>query len=286
MIIQANHLNFNYQQKVQAQQDGKTSGLSLGGVMGNGLKVGNKHAAGLSPQLTRVSKTTETTTSTSQIQDRVDVFGDLMGRYLNGFQDESGETKDSTGLVSSLKNTVSWIENQYGKDAATASMGMIVQSASQGQSEEAIGEGLLNVLRMVDRNFGIAAGDTAIAQFNSGVNQELNDFFDNGSNEIFMASSPAAAATAGSETAALSNRVLTQVQATLDTVGDDDGDDEEINPTKELLNALLADIEEQGGIEADKDELDKTAKQQSRQQALAAYTTMPAPDAQLLSASV
>ncbi|WP_147819901.1 hypothetical protein [Salidesulfovibrio onnuriiensis] len=276
MIIQASHLNFNYMQKVQEQQDGKTSALGFGASAGLAKQKAKTEVA---PQLSTVPKAEK---QDSQIQDRVDVFGDLMGRYLQGFQQpaddgQEGESKDPTALVSSLKDTVRWVEDQYGKDAATAAMGMIVQSASRGQSEEAIGDGLLNVLKMVDRNFGIAAGDAAIAKFNSGVNKDLNAFFDNGSQEVFFAAE--SSSTVG-EAASLTSRVLTQAQQAVET------DKEEVDPTKELLDALINDIMEEGGIPSAKEELDEAAKQQGMQQAMAAYTSMPAPDAQLLSMSI
>lgn len=276
MIIQGNHLNYNYMQKVQAQQDGKQSGLGSGAGMSlNTLKAKTEAA----PQLSMVPKVEKTDKQQSQIQDRVDVFGDLMGRYLQGFQQpaaegQESETKDPTALVSSLKDTVRWIENQYGEDAASASMAMIVQSSSRAQSEEAIGDGLLNVLKMVDRNFGTAAGDTAIARFNSGVNRELNEFFDNGAQELFFASEPAAAA---GESASMNSRFFIQAQQA------ETEEEEEINPTKELMDALLRDLEEQGAVDSDSEQTIQTATAQGIKHAAAAYTASPSPDAQLVS---
>lgn len=264
MIIQANHLNYNYMQKLQAQQ-------RTGHAFGQGTAQKQTGPA-MAPRIARTPDAGAP--DKSEIQDRVDVFGDLMGRYLNGFTDEKGETKDSTSLVSSLENTVRWIEERYGKDAATASMGMIVQSASNGQSEEGIGNGLLNVLKMVDRNFGIAAGDEAIAKFNSGINEELNGFFENGANEVFFASTSAPAG----ETAGISSQFFVEAQKA------EEESEESVDPTKELLDMLLEDIEQQGGIESTKEALDEQARQTGMQQALAAYTSVPAPEAQLMSA--
>mgnify|MGYP000754852807 CR=1 FL=1 len=279
MILQASHLNSTLLQ--QNQSSDQQSGSGFGTLFGSSAKNSSSTA---SPQLTISSSAL--TKSYSAINDKVDAFGDIMGSYLNGFTDKSGEEKDSSGLVSSLEDTVRWIEEQYGEDAATAAMGMVVQSASSGQSEQAIGDGLLNTLKMIDRNYGINAGNSAIEQFNNGVNKELNSFFDNGSEEVFHAVTTSQASDGSSS---VTSRVLTQT-ATAEVTDDE----ETINPTEELLAALEKDLAEQSGLQSLSQQLDAETSPEElstadvtsavMSKALSAYGATEAPQAQLLSA--
>lgn len=258
MIIQGNNLNYNYMQQMQTQQTKTTSAGSAGSAN-----------SGISTRIAPKAKA-----DSSAVKDRIDAFGDLMGKYLQGFTDEEGNAKDSSELVNSLKSTVRWVEGNFGKDAATATMGMVVQSASSSSSEEGIGNGLLNALKMVDRNFGFAAGDQAIATFNSGVNRKLNDFFDNGSMETFVA-----AETTG-EGANVSSRFFIQ------SVQQAEQQTEEVDPNEALLESMQEDLEEIGAVNSLKQELDEETAPASMQQALAAYSQTPAQEPVLFEAMV
>lgn len=121
-------------------------------------------------------------------EDSLSAFAAEMSNRLTGAaQDEQGQDKDASGLVSSLTSTVRWMKDRYGDDAATAAMGMILGSTQAGATEDSLSDGLLKTLRMVDNNFGFDAGDAAISRFNGSLNNEINAFFDNGQTERFMA---------------------------------------------------------------------------------------------------
>jgi hypothetical protein len=283
MIIQASHLNSTFVQ--QNQDSDQQSGFgSLFGA--SAQKRQNTQAASTSPKLT-IARPAALQTPATAMNDRVDAFGSIMDSYLKGFTDEKGAEKDSSGLVGSLEDTVRWIEEQYGKDAATTAMGMVVQSAASGQSEQAIGDGLLNTLKMIDRNFGINASDTAIAKFNSGVNKELNSFFDNGSQEVFHAKRPAQGTDSVSN---VSSRVLTQTAATETT-----DEEETVDLTEELLAALEKELSEQSELQSLSHQLENKLSPEAltsangdsalMNKALAAYAQPAAtPQAQVFSA--
>ncbi|TVM16672.1 hypothetical protein DPQ33_11810 [Oceanidesulfovibrio indonesiensis] len=135
-----------------------------------------------------------------------DAFGLDMTRRLEATQpaatekttDESGEGPEQTigkveasRLGKALAQAVEFIREKFGDDAATAAMGIVYQSGGDGQlTEESLGKGLLNVVRMVDRNYGFAAGDMVMGQFNGELNNALNNYFDNGFQETFFAVTP------------------------------------------------------------------------------------------------
>ncbi|QJT09996.1 hypothetical protein [Oceanidesulfovibrio marinus] len=101
------------------------------------------------------------------------------------------EQPDASRLGSALAQTAEFIRGKFGDDAATAAMGIIYKSVGDGPlSEENLGKGLLNVVRMVDKNYGFAAGDTLMGQLNGELNNALNDYFDNGFQETFFAVTP------------------------------------------------------------------------------------------------
>lgn len=91
-------------------------------------------------------------------------------------------------LSGALSGSVRWVADKFGDAAATAVMGIVYKSVGDGPvTEDALGEGLLNALRFVDRQFGTTSGDAFMAQLNGGgLNDALNDYFDNGLSERFM----------------------------------------------------------------------------------------------------
>lgn len=102
---------------------------------------------------------------------------------------EGAEKKDPTDLENALAGAVDFIRENFGAEAATASMALVMQTVSgEGASEEQVGSALLSVLRFVDRNFGFAAGDRVMAEFNGDLNEALNRYFENGFEETFYAS--------------------------------------------------------------------------------------------------
>lgn len=150
--------------------------------------------------------------------------------------DSEGNPKDSGDLRQSLGQTMDWIRERYGDDTAAAAAGMILQSTSSEVNEDTLGDGLLNTLKFIDRNFGFAAGDEAIDKFNGALNQEINEYFDNGADELFFA---AEASTDGaSPVQNLGTRIF------MDTTQDAALDEDAVDPTTQLLDKLKEDLDE------------------------------------------
>lgn len=92
-------------------------------------------------------------------------------------------------LAASLEDAMRHVADAHGDRAATAFMGLVMKRLGDGSvSEESLGNGLLDGLRFIDRQFGTAAGDSLIARFNGGLNDSINGFFGNGHDELFLAS--------------------------------------------------------------------------------------------------
>lgn len=101
-------------------------------------------------------------------------------------------------LEQSLARAVDHIRSNFGNAAAQATMGLVYKEVGNGPvSEDSLGQGLLQALRFVDRNFGFAAGDRLMAFFNSDLNKAVNEYFDNGLMEVFYAAGPGNGAAAG-----------------------------------------------------------------------------------------
>lgn len=136
-----------------------------------------------------------------------------------GAEGSTESTKDSSALASALASAVETIGERLGQATATASIGLLARRLGEGEiTEDTIGEGLLDVLRLVDRNFGTAEGDALMATFNGSLNRALNDYFDNGLNETFYAAS---SGSGGGSTAQAASGLVAQMQ---DTLGQDAAD--------------------------------------------------------------
>lgn len=107
-------------------------------------------------------------------------------------QEEStpDKTVDSSALASSLENAANYIKKEFGDEASTAFMGIVVKHAGNSVTEESLGNALLQSVKFIDRNFGFSAGDKVMDQFNSDINKTMNDYFDNGLQEHFFAVNP------------------------------------------------------------------------------------------------
>lgn len=215
-------MNLSYLQQLQA--NGSPSSLSVGssaasGGTGRGLSLGE--------------------TVADQIVARI-------GTRV----DDTGQAKDVAGLRDSLASALDWVRGQYGDDAGAAASGMLLSATADGVTEDSIGDGLLDTLRFIDRNFGTSAGDTAIAQFNAGVNAELNDFFDNGANEIFYAADGGTSAETSGDVSA---RFLTRALESADAGGTD-----AVSVTGQLLAQLKGDLDQSAGMTDLAAQLDET----------------------------
>ncbi|WMW64331.1 hypothetical protein [Nitratidesulfovibrio liaohensis] len=168
---------------------GEGLGALLGTSVGSGTSTGSgTRTSGLSPDKT------------------ADVFGADIVRRTSvapaAATDTNGTRTDATtgaastaptdaerdALSGALSGSVRWVADKFGDAAATAVMGIVYKSIGDGPvTEDALGEGLLNALRFVDRQFGTTSGDAFMAQLNGGgLNDALNDYFDNGLSERFM----------------------------------------------------------------------------------------------------
>jgi hypothetical protein len=82
-------------------------------------------------------------------------------RRMGEVTDENGETKDTGALRDQLASTMDWVREKFGDDTAAAAAGMVIQATSSGVNEDTLGNGLLNTLKFIDRNFGTNAGGPA-----------------------------------------------------------------------------------------------------------------------------
>jgi hypothetical protein len=97
-------------------------------------------------------------------------------------------TVDAKGLEEAVSGAVDYIKDRFGDRAARAVMGIVVNRAGYGPlTEESLGDGFTDALEFVDKSFGVAEGDKAMAFFNGALNNAINGFFQNGKNESFLA---------------------------------------------------------------------------------------------------
>ena len=281
MIIQGSHMNHSFMQKLQAQ---KSQGNSLGNAsslledsinsrLGSGLSVAGR--TGSQTALETVVKSVELAGKLPQQSPETvgQAVANEVVRRMQVKTDEDGQPKDVSDLRESLGSTLDWITGRYGDDAGTVAASMMLSATSGTVDEEAIGDGLLNTLKFIDRNFGYAAGDAAIAKFNSGINRELNDYFENGLSEVFYAETAGDAANT-SETQGLTARFF--ARAVQDS-GADDQDAASI--TEKLLADLKADLENTGALNdlATRLEAEFNPARAAVQNAVAAYSQTAVP---------
>ncbi|MEF3696216.1 hypothetical protein [Desulfolutivibrio sp.] len=145
----------------------------------------------------------------------------------------TGEAADSKGaaLAASLADAVDFIREEYGSDAATATMGLVLQNVGDGAlTEENLSNGLVAALKFIDKNLGTAAGDRVISKFNGSLNDSMNRYFENGHEELFVAVENGVASTGAAASTAL----------TLETVAD--SDDEDSQSAEDGILAMLKEI--------------------------------------------
>ncbi len=177
---------------LRAQNGLSPYGEGLGALLGSSTGTGAR-ASGLSPDKTAdvfgadivrrapvAPATTDTTGTTGAV-----------GTTTNAATDAASTAPtdaERDALSGALSGSVRWVADKFGDAAATAVMGIVYKSIGDGPvTEDALGEGLLDALRFVDRQFGTASGDAFMAQLNGGgLNDALNDYFDNGLSERFM----------------------------------------------------------------------------------------------------
>ena len=289
MIIQASHMNFNFMQKLKAQQE---QGGDLGSnaqfmqqsataQLGSGMNIDER--AGFTPPM--VPQDLLPAQSTEKSQQRNDqqqgpqtigaaVANEVIRRLEESTNNEGGEgdqPKDHQDLRHSLGQTLDWINQRFGKEAATAAAGMVMSSTSSGVTEESIGDGLLQSVQLIDRNFGIAAGDATMANFNSNVNVALNNYFENGKTETFhAATTPIEGASANKD---ISARFFARAVQ--------DASKETVDPNQKLLEELQKELDEVAELQNLTNQLEAkfnpTKAMATPQAAINAYTEQSIP---------
>ena len=177
---------------LRAQNGLSPYGEGLGALLGTGSGA-NARTSGLSPDKTADVFGADIVRRTSVAPAATDTTGatGAAGTTTNAAADAASTAPtdaEREALSGALSGSVRWVADKFGDAAATAVMGIVYKSIGDGPvTEDALGEGLLNALRFVDRQFGTASGDAFMAQLNGGgLNDALNDYFDNGLSERFM----------------------------------------------------------------------------------------------------
>ncbi|MDR3043407.1 MAG: hypothetical protein LBU75_03980 [Desulfovibrio sp.] len=167
---------------------GEGLGALLGTSAGSGTNTGSgARASGLSPDKTAEVFGADIVRRTSVVPAATDTTGTTTNAATEAASTAPTDA-ERDALSDALSGSVRWVADKFGDAAATAVMGIVYKSIGDGPvTEDALGEGLLNALRFVDRQFGTASGDAFMAQLNGGgLNDALNDYFDNGLSERFM----------------------------------------------------------------------------------------------------
>ncbi len=143
-----------------------------------------------------------------------------------------GQDLKGSALASALADSMDFIRERYGSDAATAAMGLVLQHVGDGAlTEDSLGDGLVAALKFIDTNLGIAAGDAVMAEFNGALNTAINRYSENGAEEEFVAVESTAEAT--------DTLAETMAQAVADA--DESEESDAVSPEEGLL-AMLRDL--------------------------------------------
>ncbi|GFK95676.1 hypothetical protein NNJEOMEG_03544 [Fundidesulfovibrio magnetotacticus] len=119
----------------------------------------------------------------------VEAFADEIARRASQTPAAEGAERSvgGEGLSSAVEDAVDYVRERHGDQAARAVMGIVLSRAGDGPvSEDALGQGFVDALEFIDRQFGVASGDQAIARFNGALNKAINGFYQNGHEESFM----------------------------------------------------------------------------------------------------
>ncbi len=279
MRIDGSRLNPFWAQELQAKSQEQTA---LPGVPSN---VGQESASGFAINVSNaipapppglegmiapkdLASITRLAAEINGPKDKNDLFATNMYRCLAGRTDAEGNEKDVSDLINSLSEAVAYLRDKHGEKTATLAMALIMGSGGNASSEESLSKGLVKVLKLVDRNFGIAAGDEAMAHFNGAPNQEMNDYFENGLNEKFLVKNQETPGL-GLAMADMKNRFARQAAATSDTSETD----------QTLNNDLLKDLSTELEDATSPEELEKA----QTTKALEAYGMVSFPEPELLS---
>lgn len=105
-------------------------------------------------------------------------------------QSDATKQRQLDELQSGIARSISYVAQKYGEEAGTTAMAIMYKrlgDTEEGISEQALGQAFLDVTAFLDKNASIEAGDDFIRYLNNTVNEAMNEYFDNGLNEEFMA---------------------------------------------------------------------------------------------------
>lgn len=176
-----------------------------------------------------------------------DQFADLIAQKAVVTDTESSP-KDPSELASALADASNFIEDKFGKDAATAFKGLVIANSGDQITEDSLSNGLLKSIQFIDRNFGFSAGDQVMSHFNSNLNNAMNNHFENGLQEHFFAAQPGTAAkmnlsnTFAQVSAQFGEQTAKSIESLLDQVLSEEGNS--LKSFKKGLDKALAQAEE------------------------------------------
>ncbi|MBG3877418.1 hypothetical protein FVW20_10395 [Desulfovibrio oxamicus] len=227
---------------------GEGLGALLGASVGSGGGTGaGARASGLSPDKTADVFGADIVRRTSvapaaATADTADTNADV----TTGAASTAPTDAERDALSGALSGSVRWVADKFGDAAATAVMGIVYKSVGDGPvTEDSLGEGLLNALRFVDRQFGTASGDAFMAQLNGGgLNDALNDYFDNGLSERFMVAGAGNLADDAVQGAEAAKATLVQQAAE----GDGDGGSDAMKSLLDMLRKMGVEDATENGV--------------------------------------
>ncbi|WP_415718999.1 hypothetical protein [Maridesulfovibrio sp.] len=152
--------------------------------------LGGSRTSGV--RATRLSVSAPPVNTADQFADLIaqkTVAPDQTGKNQKGSNEEV-TSKDPSDLAGALASAADFIEGKFGHEAATAFKGIVIANSGEQITEDSLSKGLLKSIQFIDRNFGFAAGDQVMDNFNSNLNNAINDYFENGLQEHFFAASP------------------------------------------------------------------------------------------------
>ncbi|MEZ7196506.1 hypothetical protein [Pseudodesulfovibrio karagichevae] len=276
MQISGAHMNYGFMHQLKMRKNRGEDLGSAASLLDNspGMRLGqvaviNPAKDGLTPAAMALANAPGQAGKLSGDYPRTlgETFANEIVRRMGEVKDGNGEVKDTADLRSQLASTMDWVRERFGDQTAAAAAGMVIQATSSGVNEDTLGNGLLNTLKFIDRNFGTNAGDTAISQFNSGINTALNDFFDNGQSEIFHVAESSGGASA---TQAASSRLFSRIAQGTDS---SDAPDQ----LKQLLEQLKAELDNTAQLQDLTTQLEErfNPAKASVDQAMVAYQKVP-----------
>ena len=101
--------------------------------------------------------------------------------------ERGGGEEQAQALADELAGTMDFIRGRFGRKAATAAMALVMEHTAGGADEDSLGRGLVEALKLVERDFGPEGGDALMAHLNTRLNPAINAYFDNGATEVFLA---------------------------------------------------------------------------------------------------